>query len=64
MKPVDAYRSLVCAGARRDVRKHGRLSITMTFNQRITVARGGQIVLLGSGLQYELWRRDDGLARP
>jgi DNA-binding transcriptional regulator/RsmH inhibitor MraZ len=63
MKPADAYRNFICAGESVDFRKHGRLSITVTFNQRLTVAQGEQVVLLGTGLWYELRRRDDWLTQ-
>lgn len=62
MKSADAYRSFIWAGQPVALRGHGRLSITMVFNRRLTVAKGEQVILLGTGLWYELWRRDDWLA--
>jgi DNA-binding transcriptional regulator/RsmH inhibitor MraZ len=59
MKPADAYRTFVCAGESVRFRNHGRISITTAFHQRLKVARGEQVVIIGTGLWYEVWRQED-----
>jgi DNA-binding transcriptional regulator/RsmH inhibitor MraZ len=63
MKPADAYRKFICTGERVELRDHGRLSLTTAFHPRLRVARGEQVVILGTGLWYEVWRQDDWLAK-
>jgi DNA-binding transcriptional regulator/RsmH inhibitor MraZ len=35
------------------------VSITLVFNEHIKVVAGEQVVIVGAGQWYELWRQDD-----
>lgn len=62
MKPADAFRKFVCTGELVPFRNHGRISIATAFNHGLKVTRGEQVVIIGTGLWYELWRQEDWLA--
>lgn len=55
----EGYRKFICAGEAIPFRGHGRISIAAKFNREFKVVAGHQVVILGTGLWYELWRQDD-----
>jgi DNA-binding transcriptional regulator/RsmH inhibitor MraZ len=57
--PGEAQRRFICAGTPVTVADHGRVSITLVFNEHIKVVAGEQVVIVGAGQWYELWRQDD-----
>jgi DNA-binding transcriptional regulator/RsmH inhibitor MraZ len=60
-----AYRHFICSGRGIEFRHHGRVSIASINNKNIgekkefQVQVGGQVVIVGVGLWYELWLQDD-----
>ena len=61
LEPGEAYRKFICAGECIAFRDHGRVSITAQFNREFKAEAGEQVVIVGVGLWYELWRQDDWL---
>ena len=55
----EAYRKFICTGEPVLLKDHGRISITEIFNQHIKITSGQQVVILGVGLWYEVWKRND-----
>jgi DNA-binding transcriptional regulator/RsmH inhibitor MraZ len=59
MEPDEAYRKFICAGEAIPFRGHGRISIAVKFNRDFKAEAGQQVVIVGTGPWYELWRQDD-----
>jgi DNA-binding transcriptional regulator/RsmH inhibitor MraZ len=57
--PQDAYRMYICAGECISLNSSGRISITKTCNDTFRIKSGDQIVILGTGMYYEMWPFDE-----
>lgn len=61
LETAEAYRIFICTGTNVPWRHHGRISITTLFNRKLKVASGERVVIIGTGLWYEVWRQEDWL---
>lgn len=62
MSLEEAFRRFICTGEQVSLRHHGRISIAPRYPTDFTVAVGEQVVIVGTGRWYELWREDDWLS--
>ncbi len=58
-----AYRSYIYSGTSVDIKKHGKISIIASCNKKLQVEEGQRIVILGTGLWYEVWKQSDWLRK-
>lgn len=56
-----ANRRFICTGEPVILGEHGRVSITSTCKRNIHIEAGQEVVIIGVGLWYEVWRKDDWL---
>ena len=61
MESGEAYRKYICTGEVVLFRDHGRISITAVCNKHMDVVAGQQVVIVGTGLWYEVWKQDEWL---
>jgi DNA-binding transcriptional regulator/RsmH inhibitor MraZ len=59
MKWDKAYRVYICTGETIGISGHGRVPLLSRFTADFKAIPGQQIVILGTGLWYELWLQDD-----
>lgn len=55
----EAYRHFICTAETIPFRDHGRISTAAKINREFKAEVGQQVVIVGTGLWYELWRQDD-----
>jgi len=55
----EAYRHFICTAEAILFKGHGRISIAAKLNREFKAEVGRQVVIVGLGLWYELWRQDD-----
>jgi len=54
-----ACREFLCAGRQIPVRNHGRISVASFHAEGFSSGVADTVVIIGTGLWYELWRQDD-----
>jgi len=59
MESGEAYRKYICAGEVVLFRDHGRISITTVCNKHMVMIAGQPVVIVGTGLWYEVRKQDD-----
>jgi DNA-binding transcriptional regulator/RsmH inhibitor MraZ len=56
---LQAYRKYICTGELIGFDNQGRFSLTSASIEHFKIKIGEQIVLLGTGLWFEVWKSDD-----
>lgn len=54
-----ATRKFICCGKSWELKSHGRIQIPPTCACRLRAERGTKLIIVGTGLWYEVWREDD-----
>jgi DNA-binding transcriptional regulator/RsmH inhibitor MraZ len=54
-----AYREFICDGRPIALRDHGWISVASFSSEGFTAGADDSVVIVGTGLWYELWRQDD-----
>jgi len=58
-----AAREFICTGRRIPFRDHGRVSVASFSPAGFLAGAGDLVVIVGTGLWFEVWRRDDWLTQ-
>jgi DNA-binding transcriptional regulator/RsmH inhibitor MraZ len=61
IEPDEANRRFICTGEPVNLSDHGQVSITLACNRNLNIVAGQQVVIIGVGHWYEVWRQDDWL---
>jgi len=59
MEAEEAFRKFICTGKQVTLSNQGQVSIPSVCNRYLKIEAGQEIVLIGVGNWYELWRQDD-----